>query len=297
MPDQWSLQLDPQVLLPGRAASATVRLTPTTNRGARGVGAVLRCVEQWRYDTTETRTGADGRTETHRVTRTGTAELSRQEWALAGAMQLNAGVRQEWTFEIAVPDLGPASFDGEVLRCEWSLEVSVDLPMALDLRETWPVPMAQPTALLRAGVVSTGQYGLFEEAPANVDAFPAQIRLDPVPINLRAPFSGSFTVETAEPIEVQEVRLELRVAAEVTVSGGHRREMTVGHGRLATEDNRFGGPFATHRFESDAPMVWLPSCDLPHGRGRGRFHVILARAWAPDIHYVRDVALATTVAL
>jgi len=41
----------------------------------------------------------------------------------------------------------------------------------------------------------------------------------------------------------------------------------------------------------------LPSIDLPHGRARGRFHVILARDWAPDTHYERDVAIATTAEL
>jgi hypothetical protein len=40
--------------------------------------------------------------------------------------------------------------------------------------------------------------------------------------------------------------------------------------------------------------AWLPSIDLPHGRARAEFHVILAQAWAPDIHYVRAVAVATT---
>ena len=33
------------------------------------------------------------------------------------------------------------------------------------------------------------------------------------------------------------------------------------------------------------------------GRSRARFHVILAQEWAPDIHYVRDVAVATTTEL
>ena len=68
-------------------------------------------------------------------------------------------------------------------------------------------------------------------------------------------------------------------------------------GLLEADAGRFGGPFAVHRFTADAAGAWLPSIDLPHGRARGVFHVILARAWAPDIHYVRDVALATTSAL
>ena len=45
------------------------------------------------------------------------------------------------------------------------------------------------------------------------------------------------------------------------------------------------------------PMRPAPGCRRSTCRTGGRagsFHVILARAWAPDIHYVRDVALATT---
>ena len=37
--------------------------------------------------------------------------------------------------------------------------------------------------------------------------------------------------------------------------------------------------------------------NLPHGRGRARFHVILAQDWALDTHYQRDVAVATTAEL
>jgi hypothetical protein len=181
-----------------------------------------------------------------------------------------------------------------VLSCEWVLEAWADVPMAPDLRGRWAVMMAQPMALLRAGVVDVGQYGLFEEAPVNLDAHPAQVRLEPVPINLRSAFGGTFTVETPEPIEVQEVRLELRVQVQVSVPGGHAEEITVGHGQLEAPGNRFGGPFATHSFRGEVSDAWLPTIDLPHGRARGESHVILARAWAPDIHYVRDVALATT---
>lgn len=38
----------------------------------------------------------------------------------------------------------------------------------------------------------------------------------------------------------------------------------------------------------------LPSIELPHGRASATFHVILATAFAPDPHLVRDIAIATT---
>jgi len=290
----WSLSLDPPVLLPGRRATAAITFTPSSDREHRGVRVVLRCVERYRYDTTRTVSEAGGGTRTERVTRTGTDELARIEMTPAGPGHLTAGQPETWHVAFDVPGLGPASFEGEELRCDWTLTASVDLPIAIDEREEWSVQVAQPMALLRAGVLDTGMYGLYPEAPANVDAHPAQIRLEPVPICLQSAFSGAFTVETAAPIAVQEVRLELRVKAQVTVSGGHHEEILVWKGALDAPAGSFGGGLAAHPFNGDAPGAWLPSVDLPHGRARGELHVILAIAREPDIHFVRDVALATT---
>jgi hypothetical protein len=292
--ERWQIQVDPPVLLPGSTASVTIGFTAARDLKARGVSAMLRCVERYRYDTTETRAGPDGTPQTRSVTHTEHHEIHRLDVPLDVPLSMTAGQQQTWRFEVEVPGLGPATFEGEELRCDWTLEAKIDLPMRPDERIEQRVAVAQPTALLKAGVVETGQYGLFEEAPTNLDAFPAQIRLEPVPICLGEPFDGAFTVETPEPIEVQEVRLELRVHAQVSISGGHREEIAVQHGRLEADGGQFGGPFAVHRFHADAVDAWLPSIDLPHGSARGVFHVILARAWAPDIHYVRDVALATT---
>lgn len=294
MAEEWTLQLDPDVLVPGRTVRAAVTFRPDANFIARGVRVALRCTERWRYETTEHSPGAGGTAHTRRVTRTGKEELHASRYELARATSFVAGQPETWRFEIDVPGLGPASFEAEELRCDWTLEVTVDRPRAIDSRMTWPVHVAQPTALLRAGVVDTGAYGLFEEAPANVGALPAQIRLDPVPLNLWAPFTGSFTVETAGPLELQEVRLELRVSVQVTARGGRSEVIRIGSGRLEHGPLTFGGSLASHRFSGDAPGAWLPTVDLPHGRARGAFHVILAVAWAPDTHYVRDVALATT---
>lgn len=66
---------------------------------------------------------------------------------------------------------------------------------------------------------------------------------------------------------------------------------------VLTGPGQFGGPLVEHPFKAEASGAWLPSVDLPHGRSRGRFHVILAQEWAPDIHYVRDVAVATATEL
>lgn len=290
----WSVHVEPLVLLPGRTATASITYTPVRDHPSRGVRVVLRCVERYRYDRTQTVSSAGGGTTTRRVTRTGTEELARLEVAVAGPTTFVKGQAQSWAVTFEVPGLGPATFEGDVLRCDWTLTATVDIAMAIDEQIEVAVPVAQPMALLRAGVVATGMYGLFEEAPANLDAHPAQVRLDPVPISLQSPFSGAFTVETAVPLAVQEVRLELRVIADVTVSGGHHEEIVVWRGGLEAAAQTFGGALTEHPFQADAAGAWTPSIDLPHGRARGQFHVILALAWEPDIHYVRDVALATT---
>lgn len=290
---EWSVEIDPTVLLPSRSVRVLVRHTPDRDRNARGVLATLTAVETYRYDRNESMPGSNGPT-SRRVTHTDHHELSRTELTLDGARPFRRGESVEWGFELAVPDLGPASFEGEELRCDWTLEIKADIPRGFDARISLPVRVGQPMALLRAGVLDLGQYALFSDAPVNVDAYPAQIAFDPVPLCLGEPFSGQLSVETSEPIEVQEVRLELRVEAQVTVAGGRHEEIVIGVGQLATEEGRFGGSFAEHAFNGQTQQLWLPSVDLPHGRARARFHAILARAWKRDIHYVRDVALSTT---
>lgn len=289
---QWAIGLDPPVLLPGHSVAVSLTYTPDRDHEGREVRAMLRCRERYRYSRTE---GA-GKT-AHRVTRTGVEELARIEVKVADGQRFVRGQPVTWRITFEVPGLGPATFEGDALRCDWTLEANVDVPMGLDPRVVETVHVAQPTALLRAGVVDTGQFGLFETAPVNLDALPAQIRLDPVPISLQSAFEGSFTVEMAGRSEVQEVRLELRVQAEVTVRGGHHDEIVAWRGLLKAGPSQFGGPLAEHPFKAEAPGTWLPSVDLPHGRSRARFHVILAQEWAPDIHYERDVAVATTTEL
>jgi len=290
--ERWAAQIDPPVLLPGRPVAVTLTYTPDRDHEGRGVSAMLRCRERYRYD----RIQVSGKT-TRTVTHTDFEELAHIEVAVAGAQRFMQGQPVTWQVTFDVPGLGPATFEGEALRCDWTLVANVDIPMGLDPRLVQTLKVAQPMALLRAGVVDTGQYGLFEEAPVNIDALPAQIRLDPVPISLQSPFEGAFTVETGDPVEVEEVRLELRVQAEVTVSGGHHEEIVAWRGVLRAGPGGFGGALAEHPFSGEVAGAWLPSIDLPHGRARGRFHVILARDWAPDTHYLRDVAVATTTEL
>ena len=93
------------------------------------------------------------------------------------------------------------------------------------------------------------------------------------------------------------MRLELRVKVQVHVAGGREEEILVQRGHLEADGGRFGGPFAVHRFTADAAGAWLPTVDLPHGTGARRLPRDPGARWERDIHYVRDVALATTSAL
>ncbi|HLY35220.1 MAG TPA: hypothetical protein VKU35_00740 [Candidatus Limnocylindria bacterium] len=289
---QWSVELEPSVLLPSRDAHAAVTFTPDRELNARSVRARLTGTERYRYRRTE----SDGKT-SRTVEHTGSDEVGRVDTILAGPVRLAAGQPVSWAWTFHVPDLGPASFEGGVLRCDWELAVHVDMRMALDPHLRQPVHVAQPSALLQAGVVDAGAYALFEEAPINVDAHPAQLKLEPVPLCIERPYRGVVTIETPDPVPVQEVRLELRVHATVTVAGGEQEEILVSQGHLDADGGSFGGPLASHPFTADPPGLWLPTLDLPHGRARAVFHVILARAWARDVHYVRDVALCTTTEL
>lgn len=289
----WRVEADPAILLPSRPFAFRIGFRPGADIEARAVRAVLRAVETYQYR----RTQQAGKATTV-VTHTDHDEVVRIEEPLAGSTTLYAGDEVVWALSSALDHLAPATFEGsDVLRCDWTLEVSIDRAWKADARCVVPVRVAQPTALLRAGVVETGQYGLFEEAPVNADAHPAQIALDPVPLSVAHPFTGAFRLQTPEVIEVQEVRIELRVRTKCSERGGLDDELVVARGELDTPTGRFGGPFAEHRFSGSAPGAWTPSVDLRHGHARARFHVILARAWKPDIHYVRDVALSSAVEL
>jgi hypothetical protein len=113
-----------------------------------------------------------------------------------------------------------------------------------------------------------------------------------VPLVCGEPFEGSVTLQPPGPLKLQEVRAELRVRVEATVSQGESETITAWSGQLASTGTFDGA--ATIACKGVVPSQALPSIELPHGRATTTFHVILARAWAPDTHLVRDVAVATT---
>ncbi len=285
---QLELELQRGDLLPGRLVPGVLRVLSGSPCEIRGAFVTLVGTEHWKHEVTERDAKGNMRTRIVREER----ELPRVPVQVLGPVALGRDERRELPFEIPVPGLGPASVAADVCGVEWTLEAKLDVP-GFDPGVAMPVTIHQPTALLRAGVVPVGQFALWPSADAGADGIRASISVDPVPLDLGGPFRGRLVLETDGPYEVQEVRVELRVHAEATVSSGLREEITIwtaqvlGAGRLSpgVHDIEFAG---------DLPAVALPTAALPHGRTNARLHVIIARARARDPHLVRDVALATT---
>jgi hypothetical protein len=285
----WELRLERDDPLVGTTARGRVSLGARDGIAARGVIAALVATEQWRYR--ETYTDSQGHVQTRSVTMTD--ELQRLPVQLSGPITLAPGERREFDLEVPVPPLGPATLEASVSRLTWELEVKLDREGAFDSKIAVPVRILQPTALLRAGVVDVGEFALYEAADSATGDARATLKVTPMPICVGAPIEGALTIETDGELDLQEVRLELRVKVRATVPNGEEEEPTVWVGRLAGPGS-FGGAARTIPFHADIPAVYLPTIELPHGRTDATFHVILAKAWARDAHLVRDVAICST---
>jgi hypothetical protein len=123
----------------------------------------------------------------------------------------------------------------------------------------------------------------------------ASMKLEPMPLACGEPFSGRVDLSFARATNLQEIRAELRVEVEATVSSGQKEEITAWSGVLAPAGTYAGALGIDVHGTLDARP--LPTIELPHGKAQATFRVILARAWAIDTHLVRDVALATTTEL
>lgn len=283
-----TLELEHQDLLPGRLVNGVARMRAEDGNEIRAARVTLVGVETWRYDQTTTDSQGHTRTET----RTSTKDLPHVPIELLGPTSFGAGETREIPFQVPVPGLGPATFEGTELKVEWTLRLNLDVPM-FDPSVELPVHLLQPTSLLRAGVVDVAQFALFPEASVEAEGLRGTLWLDPVPLCVGAPFRGRLTLESGEERAVQEVRLELRVKARSTVGGGREETITLWAGRLAGEGG-FGGGAAPYEFEGAVPERWLPTVVTEHGRADAAFHVVIAVAMARDPHLVRDVAISST---
>ncbi len=282
------LELEGPELMPGRLAPGTLRIAAREARDIRGAYVTLVGVEHWKHEVTEH--DSEGRPRTRIVRRE--ADLPRVPVQLLRAMRIVAGGSHKVPFELPVPGLGPPSVDADVCGVAWTLEAKIDVP-GFDPGVALPVRVHQPTALLRAGVVPVGQFALWPSADAVEDGIQASLALDPVPLDLGASFSGRIALEAPSGLDVQEVRAEVVVRAEATVSSGLREEIVVWRAQLAGPGKL---PEGSHEmaFRGELPAMALPTAKLPHGRTSATFRVVLARSWRRDPNLVRDVALATT---
>ena len=287
----WTVALDTDRLLPGRLTAGNLTVTADDTFEARGFVAALVAVEHWQHE--ETTTDGQGHTTTRTVT--SRDELRRLPVQLSGPIQLSAGETRTYPFQMPVPPLGPASLEATVAGLTWTLEAKLDRPGWPDSRIEVPVRVVQPVALLRAGVVHVGEFALYPEADAGRDDLTAAIKLDPLPLCSGAPFQGDVILRSAEARTLQEIRAEIRVKVEATVSSGKDETITAWAAVLVPA-LEFQGERVLH-FEDRLTDTPLPTIELPHGKASAQFHLILATAWARDPHLVRDVTIATTLDL
>ena len=288
---RWHVELDRALLLPGRLVGGRLTIQADRTIDARGVLVALVAEEHWRH--TETSQGANGTTTTRVVTSTN--ELLREPVQIHGELHLGPGETFTAEFQQPVPEMGPASLDARDAGLEWTFEAKADVPGGLDSSIERTMVVAQPTALLRAGSVHVAEFALYESVDVAVDGVKAAIRLEPMPLACGEPFAGRVELSFRDAAKLQEIRAELRVHVEATVSNGEKEEITAWSGILAPSGT-YQGSVGLDVTGTLDPRP-LPTIELPHGRATATFHVILARNWAPDTHLVRDVALATTTEL
>ena len=284
----WHVELDRAVLLPGRLVGGRLSIAARGNVEARGLVVALVATEHWRHRVTHH--DSDGTTRTEVVT--SHDELLRVPVQVQGPLRLGPGERIEASFELPVPAMGPASLDAQDAGLDWTLQAKLDVDNSFDSKTERSVIVAQPTALLRAGAVHVGEFALYEGADISSDGLTGTITLEPMPLVCGEAFEGRITLQLNRSIKVQEIRAELRIEVEATVSGGEKESITAWSAVLAPEGSYAGAldvPIA-----GSIPARALPTVTLPHGRASGTFHVVLAIAWSPDTHLARDVTLATT---
>ncbi len=274
----WRVELEREWLLPGQATDGSVTVTPNKDMEIRGCVAALIATEQWQ--TTET-DGKRTRTVTH------TEELQRLPVVLSGPTTLVGGVERTFPLQVPVPPLGPATFEGTVIRLTWELEIKLD---RYGLDPAWYVPIGvlQPTALLKAGVVQVGEFGLYETADVADNRLDGSVTLRPMPLCVGEVFEGSVETGGIRPSKLRAIRLELIVTAKATVSSGLEEKILV-WGYAYPPDTT-----SPIQITGRLPTTCVPTIELPHGRADATFEVIFDRAFDVDYNLVRDVTVAST---
>jgi len=286
----WRLELERDALLPGRLVTGRIEVASRGAFEARALIVALRAEEHWKHEVATT--DAQGHTSTRVVTER--EALLTEPVEIDGAIHLAAGERRTWAFELPVPPLGPATLEADVAGVDWTIEAKLERPGDFDSSIEGPVRVVQPVALLRSGAVPVGQFALFDSADVGGDGVAGSVSLDPVPLCAGAPFTATITLQAGGSRRLQELRAEIRVKVEATVSNGLDETIIAWSGSAPIVD--LAGDRSIE-FAGTLSSQALPSIELPHARTSATFELILATAWAPDPHLVRDVAIATTLEL
>lgn len=283
----WRLELERDELLPGRLVAGKVSVTSHGTLDARALIVALRAIEHWQYQVTTT--DPNGHTSSH--TETKRQELVFEPVQLAGEIHLGPGETRDWSFELPVPPLGPATLEARVAGLSWTVIAKFDVPGGFDSSIERPVRVLQPTALLRAGAVHVGEFAMYGAADVGADGVTGSVSLDPAPLCLGQPFHGTITLHSTRARKLQEIRVEIRVRVKATVSSGLDETINAWLGVIRA-DSLQGDRTIEIDGHLDGPS--LPSIELPHSQSDSTLHVILATAFAPDPHLIRDIAIATT---
>ena len=283
----WHLELDRGALLPGQLVGGKVSVRSLGTVDARALIVALRAIEHWQHQVTTT--DANGHTSSH--TETTRQDLVFEPVQVASDVHLGPGETRDWSFELPVPPLGPATLEATVAGLSWTVLARLDVPGGFDSSIERPVRVLQPTALLRSGAVHVGEFAMYGATDVGADGVSGSVTMEPAPLCLGQPFHGTITLHSAQARKLQEIRIEIRVQVKATVSAGLDETITSWAGVVQT-DVLDGDRTIEIEGTLDGPS--LPSIELPHSQTAATLHVILATAFAPDPHLIRDVAIATT---
>jgi hypothetical protein len=214
---------------------------------------------------------------------------------VGGAVSQAAGERRELSFQLPTPQLGPPTITAEMVRVDWSVEAKLDKEGSFDSSIEVPVMVAQPIALLRAGVVRVEQFALYPSADATDNRLTGSIALDPMPLVAGAPFTGKITFRPDSSVNVRSVRAEVRVHAKAMVSGGLSEVITVWSAQLGGIGTISGQ--TVYDVAGTLPINAPPTAETPHGKVWSEFVLVLDVAWARDPHLHRDITIASTAEL
>ena len=268
------------------------RSTVTAERAldARGLQVALRATEHWKHNVTTT--DAQGHTSTH--VETERKDLVHEPVAVSGELHLGPGETRSWDIQLPVPPLGPATLEADVAGLDWVAFANIDVPGGMDPGIEAPVRVVQPVALLRSGAVTARRIRAVRRGGCRRGR-PHRYDHPRSPPHL---LGSTVHGEGDAPC---------RDHAEAAGDPGRASRSREGHGADGLEEDviAWSGSVATTELSGDREIelsgtlaaAALPSIELPHGRADATFHVILATAWAPDPHLVRDVAIATTLEL